>query len=72
MNGLCDHFPGNVISQGVNITWPPKSPDLEIPNFFLWVTDKKLDMGCSPQLTVLRSESAINGYCEVMYGVLER
>ena len=28
-------------------------------------------MGCSPQLTVLRSESAINGYCKVMYGGLE-
>jgi hypothetical protein len=30
---LKDMFPGRVISQGL---WPPRSPDLSPPDFFLW------------------------------------
>jgi hypothetical protein len=32
---LEDVFPGRIISQGL---WPPRSPDLNPPNFFLWDT----------------------------------
>ncbi|CAK1601525.1 unnamed protein product [Parnassius mnemosyne] len=29
-------FPGKVISKRGNIEWPPRSPDLSTPDFFLW------------------------------------
>ena len=29
-------FPGKVISKGGSVQWPPRSPDLSLPDFFLW------------------------------------
>ena len=29
-------FPGKVLSKGGSVTWPPRSPDLSLPDFFLW------------------------------------
>lgn len=29
-------FPGRVISRFGDVSWPPRSPDLSIPDFFLW------------------------------------
>ena len=29
-------FPGKVISRFGDVPWPPRSPDLTIPDFFLW------------------------------------
>jgi len=33
---LLDHFPGKLISKGAAVSWPPRSPDLTAPDFFLW------------------------------------
>jgi len=33
---LTETFPGKVISKGANVPWPPRSPDLTLPDFFLW------------------------------------
>ena len=29
-------FPGKLISKGGSVQWPPRLPDLTIPDFFLW------------------------------------
>ena len=29
-------FPGKVLSKGGSVEWPPRSPDLSLPDFFLW------------------------------------
>ena len=29
-------FPGKVLSNGGSVEWPPRSPDLSLPDFFLW------------------------------------
>ena len=29
-------FPGKVLSKGASVEWPPRSPDLSLPDFFLW------------------------------------
>ena len=29
-------FPGKVISKGGSVQWPPRFPDLSLPDFFLW------------------------------------
>ncbi|KAJ9597608.1 hypothetical protein L9F63_011534 [Diploptera punctata] len=29
-------FPGRLISKNGDIPWPPRSPDLTVPDFFLW------------------------------------
>ena len=29
-------FPGKVLSKGGSVNWPPRSPDLSLPDFFLW------------------------------------
>ena len=29
-------FSGKVISKGGSVPWPPRSPDLALPDFFLW------------------------------------
>jgi len=29
-------FPRRVISRFVDVPWPPRSPDLTAPDFFLW------------------------------------
>ena len=36
MNFLRQKFPGRVVSKGGDIDWPPRSPDLTAPDFFLW------------------------------------
>lgn len=33
---LQEAFPGRVISKGGDLPWPPRSPDLTVPDFFLW------------------------------------
>jgi len=33
---LEEKFPGRVISKNGSFLWPPRSPDLSIPDFFLW------------------------------------
>jgi AraC-like DNA-binding protein len=33
---LKDIFPGKVLSKGGSMEWPPRSPDLTLPDFFLW------------------------------------
>ncbi|RWS19052.1 transposable element tc3 transposase-like protein, partial [Leptotrombidium deliense] len=33
---LCGTFGNNLIGKGLNIAWPPRSPDLTPPDFFLW------------------------------------
>jgi hypothetical protein len=33
---LHKHFPGHVISKKGDVNWPPRSPDLSVPDFFLW------------------------------------
>lgn len=36
MKFLQQKFPGRVVSKGGDIDWPPRSPDLTAPDFFLW------------------------------------
>ena len=36
MNLLQTMFPGRLISRFGDIIWPPRSPDLTAPDFFLW------------------------------------
>ena len=36
MNLLRDNFGDRIISRRGNIEWPPRSPDLNAPDFFLW------------------------------------
>lgn len=36
MQVVQEMFPGRVISKRGNIEWPPRSPDLSPPDFFLW------------------------------------
>ena len=33
---LTEAFPGRLISRNGDISWPPRSPDLTPPDFFLW------------------------------------
>jgi hypothetical protein len=33
---LREKFPGRLISKKGDINWPPRSPDLSVPDFFLW------------------------------------
>ena len=33
---LQEVFPGKVVSKGGNTPWPPRSPNLTLPDFFLW------------------------------------
>lgn len=33
---LREHFPNKLISRWGNVPWPPRSPDLSAPDFFLW------------------------------------
>lgn len=33
---LAEVFPGHVISKNAAVVWPPRSPDLAPPDFFLW------------------------------------
>ena len=33
---LEETFPGKVISRKGSVAWPPRSPDLTLPDFFLW------------------------------------
>jgi hypothetical protein len=33
---LQQHFPGRLISKRAHVNWPPRSPDLTPPDFFLW------------------------------------
>ena len=34
------HFPGRLISKFGDLNWPPRSPDLTAPDFFLWDISK--------------------------------
>ena len=36
MTALRNMFPGRLISRYGDFNWPPRSPDLTSPNFFLW------------------------------------
>ena len=36
MDYLRRKFPGRVVSKNGDIDWPPRSPDLTPPDFFLW------------------------------------
>ena len=36
MNLLREMFPGRLVSKYGDVDWPPRSPDLTAPDFFLW------------------------------------
>ena len=36
INYLRERFQGRLISRRGDILWPPRSPDLAVPDFFLW------------------------------------
>lgn len=36
MQILKDIFPGRLISRNGDLHWPPRSPDLTAPDYFLW------------------------------------
>ena len=51
MSYLHDRFSGKLINKKVDISWPPRSPDFAIPNFFSLGSLEALYMGYSPQTT---------------------
>jgi hypothetical protein len=36
MATLCWLFPNSIISLFGDVSWPPRYPDLSVPDFFLW------------------------------------
>ena len=36
MRILRDVFPGRIMSKSGDVDWPPRSPDLTAPDYFLW------------------------------------
>lgn len=60
---LKSFFPGKVLSKGGSVMWPPRSPDLTLPDFFLWGLIKAQVYGSRvPSLAVLkrRIRAALN------------
>ena len=60
---LNDHFPDRWIGRRGAIEWPPRSPDLTPPDFFLWGVLKDKVYGLKPQ-NIDQLRTAITNACQ--------
>lgn len=62
---LNERFEGRVIGRGCPVNWPPRSPDLNPMDFFVWGYLKSL-VYSSPVETVEELEERVFHHCEVL------
>jgi hypothetical protein len=69
---LRERFPGRVISRFGDINWPPRSPDLTAPDFFLWGYLKPQVYATKPRNVHELKQRIIAAVTEINVPLLER
>jgi hypothetical protein len=69
---LRERFPGRVNSSFGDINWPPRSPDLAAPDFFLWGYLKAQVYATKPRNVLEPKERVIATVREINVPLLER
>jgi hypothetical protein len=69
---LCERFPGRAISRFGDINWPPRSPDLTAPDFFLWGYLKAQVYATKPRNVQELKERIVATVREINVPLLER
>jgi hypothetical protein len=69
---LRESFPGRIILSFEDINWPPRSPDLTAPDFFLWGYLKPQVYATKPRNIQELNEGIIAAVREINVPLLER
>lgn len=72
MNCLRVMFPGRIISRFGDVAWPPRSPDLTAPDYFLWGFLKSKVYCNKPRTTMQLKENIQNEIRAIDAGLLQR